>query len=117
MPWSPYRSQRSLWQAIAGHPGILSRRHPNVTRSRPAPSPCLSAGDDVDQVRRTNDDLANDLAFKRCGDLATGQCLLLQVFLTDADSHLEAIAHLALDLNDTRHRVVHEQRRVGCRDV
>src|SRR6476619_6449490 len=76
-----------------------------------------SAGDDVDQLGRADDDLADGPAVQRRHDLGAGQRLLLEVSVTDVRGDLDPVAHLALDLHHAGDGVVHEQRRVGHREV
>src|SRR5215212_4341290 len=89
------RTARTRLSAVASQ---RRRRRPRV----------LSAGDDVDELRRPDDDRAHAPPVEGGGNLRARQGKLAQVLLADARRHLEPVADLSLHLHHTRHGLVHE---------
>src|SRR5215212_5074171 len=94
------RTARTRLSAVASQ---RRRRRPRV----------LSAGDDVDELRRPDDDRAHAPPVEGGGNLRARQGKLAQVLLADARRHLEPVADPSLHLHHTGHGLVDDTQLAG----
>ena len=110
-----------LLRALQGRPRAVEGRAgrlPRLSRVGAGSAGGLcgrGSDDDVDQAGRPGHDPRRRRTLQRLGHLGRGERRRLGVRLGDAGVHLDAVAHLAVDLDDHGHRLLADQLGVGRR--